>query len=144
MSTLRAAAHDYLAMRRALGFKLTSQGRLLASFIDYCEQRNACHVTTELAVAWATHPPRGGTDPVHHSRRLMVVRIFARHLQALDPATEIPPQDVLTPPAGPSTTGASSRTCIPANRSSGCCRPRAGSTRRCGQRRGRPFSGCSR
>lgn len=95
MSTLRAAAHDYLAMRRALGFKLISQGRLLTSFIDYCEQRNACHVTTELAVAWATHPPRGGTDPVHHSRRLMVVRIFARHLQAVDPATEIPPQDVL-------------------------------------------------
>ena len=25
----------------------------------------------------------------------MVVRIFARHLQALDPATEVPPEDVL-------------------------------------------------
>ena len=25
----------------------------------------------------------------------MVVRIFARHLQTLDPATEVPPEDVL-------------------------------------------------
>lgn len=95
MTALRAAAHDYLAMRRALGFKLISQGRLLLSFVDYCEERHARHVTTDLAVAWATHPPRGGTDAVHHSRRLMVVRLFARHLQTLDPATEIPPHDVL-------------------------------------------------
>jgi hypothetical protein len=29
MSRLRTAAQDYLAMRRTLGFKLTSQGRLL-------------------------------------------------------------------------------------------------------------------
>ncbi|MQB02399.1 MAG: integrase, partial [Actinobacteria bacterium] len=32
MSALRTAAEDYLAMRRALGFKLTSQGRQLLSF----------------------------------------------------------------------------------------------------------------
>ena len=95
MSALRTAAEDYLAMRRALGFKLSSQGRLLLSFVDYCEVRNAEHVTTDLAVAWATHPVRGGTDQVWWSRRLMVVRIFARHLRTLDPATEIPPADVL-------------------------------------------------
>lgn len=95
MSTLRSAAEDYLAMRRALGFKLSSQGRQLLSFIDYCETRHAERVTTELAVAWATQPPRGGTDQVYWSRRLMVVRIFARHLRALDPATEVPPTDVL-------------------------------------------------
>jgi site-specific recombinase XerD len=95
MSALRTAAEDYLAMRRALGFKLTSQGRQLLSFVDYCEARHAERVTTELAVAWATHPPRGGTDQVYWSRRLMVVRIFARHLETLDPATEIPPADVL-------------------------------------------------
>ena len=95
MSTLRAAAQDYLAMRRALGFKLTSQGRLLLEFITWCEQRQIEHVSTELAVEWATSPPRGGSDGVYHSRRLMVVRIFARHLKTLVPATEIPPPDVL-------------------------------------------------
>lgn len=95
MSALRTAAEDYLAMRRALGFKLTSQGRQLLSFIDYCEAHDAEHITTDLAVAWAINPARGGTDEAYWSRRLMVVRIFARHLRTLDPATEIPSLDVL-------------------------------------------------
>lgn len=95
MSGLRAAAQDYLAMRRTLGFKLTSQGRLLTEFIDYCEQHQLTHVYTDAAIDWATHPPKGGHDRVYHARRLMVVRIFARHLAAIDPANEIPPSDVL-------------------------------------------------
>ena len=95
MSTLRAAAEDYLAMRRALGFKLTTQGRQLMSFIEFCEARGAGHVATELALAWATQTVRDSGDAVYHSRRLMVVRIFARHLAALDPATEVPPEDIL-------------------------------------------------
>lgn len=95
MSGLRSAAQDYLAMRRTLGFKLTSQGRLLLEFIDYCEQHQLTHVRTDAAIDWATHPPKGGHDRVYHARRLMVVRIFARHLAAIDPATEIPPTDVL-------------------------------------------------
>ena len=33
MSALRAAAGEYLAMRRALGFMLTTQGRHLMSFV---------------------------------------------------------------------------------------------------------------
>ena len=37
MSELRAAAESYLAMRRTLGFKLTTQGRALMRFVDYCE-----------------------------------------------------------------------------------------------------------
>jgi integrase/recombinase XerD len=95
MSRLRTAAQDYLAMRRTLGFKLTSQGRLLLEFIDYCEQHRLDHVDADAALRWATNPPRGGHDRVYHARRLMVVRIFARHLAAIDPATEIPPPDVL-------------------------------------------------
>jgi integrase/recombinase XerD len=95
MSTLRAAAEEYLAMRRALGFKLTTQGRHLMSFIGYCEARHARHLTTDLALAWATQTSRGSGDEVYWSRRLMVVRIFARHLKTLDPVTEIPPEDVL-------------------------------------------------
>lgn len=95
MSTLRAAAEDYLAMRRSLGFKLTTQGRHLMRFISYCEARGAEHITTGLALAWATQTARGSSDEVYWSRRLMVVRIFARHLAALDPATEVPPEDIL-------------------------------------------------
>src|SRR5437870_1027346 len=95
MSALREAAEEYLVMRRALGFKLTTQGRQLMRFVGYCEAQGAEHITTELALAWAMQTSRGSSDEVYWSRRLMVVRIFARHLAALDPATEVPPEDVL-------------------------------------------------
>ena len=94
MTTIRQHAEEYLAMRRRLGFKLTSFGEKLMSFVSYLENTGATAVTTQMALAWATHTPRS-TDQVHWSRRLMVVRIFARHLKALDPVTEIPPADAL-------------------------------------------------
>ena len=95
MSALRARAEEYLAMRRVLGFRLTTQGRHLISFVAFCEERSADHVTADLAVQWATQVTRGSGNEVYQARRLDVVRIFARHLQALDPATEVPPEDVL-------------------------------------------------
>jgi integrase len=96
VSALRAAAGEYLAMRRTLGFKLETQGRHLMSFVRFCEERGADRVTADLAVEWATRTSRGSVDEVYQARRLDVARIFARHLQALDPATEVPPGDVLS------------------------------------------------
>ena len=96
MSALRARAEEYLVMRRALGFRLTTQGRHLMSFVRFCEERGADRVTTDLAIGWATRTSRGSDDEVYQARRLDVVRIFARHLRALDPATEVPPEDVLS------------------------------------------------
>jgi integrase/recombinase XerD len=96
VSALRVRAEEYLAMRRALGFRLTTQGRHLMSFVRFCEERSADHVTADLAVEWATQVTRGSGNEVYQARRLDVVRIFARHLQALDAATEVPPEDVLT------------------------------------------------
>ena len=93
MSGLRARAEEYLAMRRALGFKLTSHGSRLMSFVRFCEDRGATTVTTDLAVEWATSTP--SDHEAYQARRLDIVRIFARHLQPLDPATEVPPEDVL-------------------------------------------------
>ena len=95
MSGLRARAEEYLAMRRALGFKLESHGPRLMSFVRFCEDRGAAAVTTDLAVEWATTTARGSDHEAYQARRLDVVRIFARHLQPLDPATEVPPEDVL-------------------------------------------------
>jgi integrase/recombinase XerD len=95
VSALRARAEEYLAMRRALGFKLESWGPRLMSFVRFCEDRSAATVTTDLAVEWATSTARGSDHEAYQARRLDVVRIFARHLQPLDPATEVPPEDVL-------------------------------------------------
>lgn len=80
-------------MRRALGFKLESQGPRLMSFVRFCEERDVTTVTTDLAVEWAASTE--SDSEAYQARRLDVVRIFARHLQPLDPATEVPPEDVL-------------------------------------------------
>jgi integrase len=96
VSALRARAEEYLVMRHSLGFKLTTQGRHLMSFIGFCEEHGAQHVTADLAIEWAAQTARGSCSEVYQARRLDVVRIFARHLRALDPGTEVPPEDVLS------------------------------------------------
>ena len=93
MSALRDVAEDYLRMRRALGYKLEIQGLLLDGFVSYLEDIDAVTVTIENAVAWATLP--AGADPSYWAGRLSVARQFARHLQTLDPACEVPPPQLL-------------------------------------------------
>ena len=95
MTGLRRAAEDYLAMRRALGFKLTTQAAQLMSFVDYCQSRGSDRITSELALQWATTTRSGSSHDGYLARRLMTVRIFARHYQTLDPDSEIPPEDAL-------------------------------------------------
>lgn len=93
MSTLNEAVSDYLSVRRALGYRLAENARQLPDFVAYLEAAGASIVTTELAVAWATQPT--GATPVWWARRLAMVRGFARHMSAIDPATEVPPLGVL-------------------------------------------------
>jgi integrase len=97
MNNLRQAAEDYVTVRRALGGKLERHPRLLISFVDYVEAAGARTVTTELALAWAWLPG-GDAHPTYVSNRLSVVRGFARHLQAFDAATEVPPARLLPRP----------------------------------------------
>lgn len=94
MSALRQAVEDYIMVRRALGSKLERHPRLLENFVAYLEAAGATTITTELALAWARLP---GDDahPTYLSNRLCAVRGFARHVQAFDPATEVPPAELL-------------------------------------------------
>ena len=92
MSHLRTSAEGYLATRRALGFKLLIQGRLLEQFVDYLEDRGLETVTAEAAIAWASAP---GTSAVWHGMRFGVARRFALHLELLDPRCEVPPFDAV-------------------------------------------------
>ena len=59
--TLRAALADYLAVRRALGFKLARDGLLLEQCVGLCEQAGASRLTSEVALAWVTAP--AGASP---------------------------------------------------------------------------------
>lgn len=93
MSSLRQALVDYLAVRRALGYRLKRAEKLLAQFLTYLEGRGEERLRTETALAWATLPTRGGRS--WWASRLSLVRGFAAHLHAIDPATEVPPTDLL-------------------------------------------------
>ena len=80
-------------MRRALGYQLDRHGRLLLQFIDYLEHARVSTITVDVAVTWARQPV--GATPIWWASRLSVIRCFARHLHALDPATEVPPANLL-------------------------------------------------
>jgi integrase/recombinase XerD len=92
MSVLGQALEDYLKLRRALGFKLERHGRLLPSLVSHLESAGAATVTTQLALDWATAVDG---KPGEWAIRLSIARGFAAYLQSLDPATEVPPADLL-------------------------------------------------
>jgi integrase len=92
MTTLSAHVEDYLRLRRALGYRLERAGQLLPQLVVYLEAAGATTVTSDLAIAWARLPER--TQPNHWAARLAVARGFARYLQTIDPATQVPPPGV--------------------------------------------------
>ena len=93
MSELRNALKEYLAVRRALGFRLDVQGGLLHRFVDFTEREGASCITKDLALQWATQPK--GCQPAQWAKRLGLVRRLAEYRSAVDPKTEIPPVDLL-------------------------------------------------
>jgi integrase/recombinase XerD len=93
MTDLRQALADYLRIRRQLGFKLTSDERLLENFGAFLERAGAVRITTELAVVWAKLPV--DARPHRWRQRLGIVRSFARYLATIDPDSEVPSKDLL-------------------------------------------------
>jgi integrase/recombinase XerD len=93
MSELRKSLRGYLALRRALGFKLETQGYLLHRFVDFADEQGASFITRDLALRWAMAPPHG--RPGQYGRRMHVVRMFAEYRANADPRTEVPPRGLL-------------------------------------------------
>ncbi len=90
MNTLREDLTEYLAMRRALGFKLIKAGKSLSQFVSYFEERNAEFITTSMAVEWA----QSASSAHSRSERLSFLRPFARFRSASDPRTEVPAENL--------------------------------------------------
>lgn len=93
MTALHEAVSDYLTIRRAMGYKLEKPARMLGQFADFLAEQGAGTVTTDLALAWARLP--ADQHPHLWATRLSTVRCFAGYLQTIDPATEVPPADLL-------------------------------------------------
>jgi integrase/recombinase XerD len=92
MNTLREALQNYLAMRRALGYKLSDAGPALSDFVAFLERNQKSYITIRLALKWAQKP---GARPERWAHRLTYVRGLARYRSATDPRTQIPPWSLL-------------------------------------------------
>jgi integrase/recombinase XerD len=93
MNALREAVQDYLAMRRALGFRLLLAGNALQDFVTFMEKQRAVHVTQRRALQWAQQPKNA--QMATWAARLGYVRGFAQYYKAMDPRTEIPPSGLM-------------------------------------------------
>lgn len=92
MNTLHEAVDDYLELRRGLGYKMRHAALLLPRFVKFMDERQAIHITTQLALQWAQAP---SVKRAESAQRLCVVRGFARYRSASDILTEIPQRDLL-------------------------------------------------
>lgn len=93
MNTLPQAVTDYLLLRRSLGFKLKNHESCLREFVAFLNKRRASHISTTLALQFATQHPQH--QSAEWAARLSIVRGFARHRSGDDPSTEIPPLGLL-------------------------------------------------
>ena len=92
MSTMRQAAEDYVALRRAMGFKLVKPGRLVLQFADHLDRLGTRQLTIDTALAWARQPTHA--DPSWWAYRLSAVRGFAAYLHPRLPGIQVPPADL--------------------------------------------------
>jgi len=93
MNTLRQALHEYLSLRRNLGYKLREAGKALLDFVKFMEQQGALYITGALALTWAQQP--ANAQPAYWAQRLSFVRGFARYRGSSDPRTQIPSPGLL-------------------------------------------------
>lgn len=93
MSKLAQLTDDYVATRRALGYRLRGQERILANFVRYLDERGEGTITIESALGFATQP--ADAAPIWWCHRLSAVRGLAAYLQTIDPTTEVPPPRLL-------------------------------------------------
>src|SRR5260370_27883849 len=93
MTGLRGQVRDYLALRRAMGFKMEKYGTLPDSLAGYLEAAGLATVTVQAAAEWAMLPQ--GVHPHRWKQRLDAARRFARYLAPADPAAGVPPAGLL-------------------------------------------------
>ncbi len=84
----------YVELHRAMGFKFKLQACLLRHFARFAESCGDGFVRNETVLEWATQAP----SAAQRRGRLLVVRRFARAMQAEDERYEVPPADVFGRP----------------------------------------------
>jgi integrase len=90
---LRQELVDYLALRRALGYRLARPEKLLGQFLDHLDRTGEARITVAAVLDWAQLPAQGSSN--WWAYRLTAVRGFASYLHALDPAHEVPAAELM-------------------------------------------------
>ena len=93
VSALEQRVAEYLAIRRALGYKLAGHDTILRDLTTWLDERGAGVLTGDLALEWAQSRPT--SSPIRQRQRLTMARLFAEYLSAVDPRTEVPAVDLL-------------------------------------------------
>ena len=94
MIPLTDRVEQYLAQREAFGTGLSERPpQVLRKFAAFAVEQGAVHVTTELCLLWKERC--GSANRQSWAGWLTHVRTFARWLQSLEPATEVPPYGLI-------------------------------------------------
>lgn len=94
LTSWKSRVEGYLSYRRNFGFDLATDATRLRHFARFADQlEGEDRLTVALAVQWARASAR--QTPITWARRIEVLRGFAKFWQRYDPATEVPPADLL-------------------------------------------------
>lgn len=93
---LQQRADDYLALRRALGYRLSAHEKVLADYVSFAAARDVHTVTVSMTATWAECRP--GLSPSAVARRASMVRLFAEYLRAFDLDCELVPAKLVGGP----------------------------------------------
>ena len=81
----RQHLQTYLALRRAIGFTMQREARLLQDFVEHLERRGDDARVAQVAVEWAS-----ASTESQHARRLSIARGFLTMVRAAEPDVEVP------------------------------------------------------
>lgn len=93
MSTLSRELDRYLSIRRSLGYDLRGTEKVLRRFVAFAEQQGTDHISTDLFLRW--QKAFGRATRQTWAQRLMMIRLFAEWLRAIDPRHEVPPERLI-------------------------------------------------
>lgn len=83
----------YLTLRRALGYQLRQDEKLLLDYVAFAGADDVNTVTVAMTAAWAEHDPKLAPHVV--SKRVSTIRLFAQYLLAFDPTCQPIPDRML-------------------------------------------------
>lgn len=86
---------DYIAYRRDLGYSLTADASQLLNFARFADQLGQKRLTAAFAIEWAKASKK--QTSITWTRRIVVLRGFAKYWHRFDPMTEIPPLGLFGP-----------------------------------------------